>query len=146
MLFPVPWQIVFNFPTAVDVDFNDGQFNEHRTTMKYSTSVMIYKHLYVDMHSYTYTQNTTSYFNVVIGGCQMFSKLQSKRPPLIDINLHCTTISKRYQGTAIQPFLYTDRCQTFLTHWGRVTHICVDKLTINGSDNGLSPGQRQAII
>ena len=33
-----------------------------------------------------------------------------------------------------------------LTHWGRVTHICVVKLTIIGSDNGLSPGQRQAII
>ena len=33
-----------------------------------------------------------------------------------------------------------------LTHWGQVTHICVSKLTIIGSDNGLSPGQRQAII
>ena len=34
----------------------------------------------------------------------------------------------------------------FLTHWGGVTHICVSKLTIIGSDNGLSPGRRQAII
>ena len=33
-----------------------------------------------------------------------------------------------------------------LTHWGRVTHICVSKLTIIDSDNGLSPGRRQAII
>ena len=33
-----------------------------------------------------------------------------------------------------------------LTHWGRVTHVCVSKLTIIGSDNGLSPGRRQAII
>ena len=33
-----------------------------------------------------------------------------------------------------------------LTHWGRVTHICVDNLAIIGSDNGLSPGRRQAII
>ena len=33
-----------------------------------------------------------------------------------------------------------------LTHWGRVTHICVGKLIIIGSDNGLSPGRRQAII
>ena len=33
-----------------------------------------------------------------------------------------------------------------LTHWGRVTHICVIKLTISGSDNGLSPDRRQAII
>ena len=33
-----------------------------------------------------------------------------------------------------------------LTHWGWVTHICVSNLTIIGSDNGLSPGRRQAII
>ena len=37
-------------------------------------------------------------------------------------------------------------CFPILTHWGRVTHICVTKLTIIGSDNGLSPGRRQAII
>ena len=39
-----------------------------------------------------------------------------------------------------------DYKQTYLTHWGRVTHICVSNLTIIGSDNGLSPGRRQAII
>ena len=33
-----------------------------------------------------------------------------------------------------------------LTHWGRVTHICVGNLTIIGSDNGLSPDRCQAII
>ena len=33
----------------------------------------------------------------------------------------------------------------YLTHWGQVTHICVGNLTIIGSDNGLSPGRRQAI-
>ena len=33
-----------------------------------------------------------------------------------------------------------------LTHWSRVAHICVGKQTIIGSDNGLSPGRRQAII
>ena len=27
-----------------------------------------------------------------------------------------------------------------------MTHICVNKLTVIGSDNGLSPGRRQAII
>ena len=34
----------------------------------------------------------------------------------------------------------------YLTHWGQVTHIGVNKLTITGSDNGLSPDRRQAII
>ena len=33
-----------------------------------------------------------------------------------------------------------------LTHWGWVTHICVGKLTMISSDNGLSPDRRQAII
>ena len=33
-----------------------------------------------------------------------------------------------------------------LTHWGQVTHMCVSELTVIGSDNGLSPGRRQAII
>ena len=33
-----------------------------------------------------------------------------------------------------------------LTQGGRVTHICVSKLTITCSDNGLLPGQHQAII
>ena len=36
-------------------------------------------------------------------------------------------------------------CPCTLTHWGRVTHICIGKLTIIGWDNGLSPGRRQAI-
>ena len=34
----------------------------------------------------------------------------------------------------------------WLAHWGRVTHICVGKLIIIGSDNDLSPDRRQAII
>ena len=33
-----------------------------------------------------------------------------------------------------------------LSHWGRVTHLCVGYLTIIASDNGLSPSQCQAII
>ena len=53
--------------------------------------------------------------------------------------------------TIFYPFrtLYTyipSHSITTLTHWGRATHICVGKLTIIGSDNGLSPGRRQAII
>ena len=39
-------------------------------------------------------------------------------------------------------FIYMYCC---LTHWGRVTYICIGKLTIIGSDNGLTPGRHQAI-
>ena len=44
------------------------------------------------------------------------------------------------------PVTQTTPEPTLLTHWGRVTHICVSKLTIIASDNGLSPDRRQAII
>ena len=44
----------------------------------------------------------------------------------------------------IMPYIYITLQP--LTHWGWVTHICVSKLTSTVSDNGLSPGRRQAII
>ena len=34
----------------------------------------------------------------------------------------------------------------WLSHWGQVMHICIGKLATINSDNGLSPGRRQAII
>ena len=48
-------------------------------------------------------------------------------------------------GILLIRILRTKLCE-ILTHWGRVTHLCVGKLTIIGSNNGLSPGRRQAII
>ena len=45
----------------------------------------------------------------------------------------------------ISPVHYSDVTWAW-THWDRVTHICVSKLTIIGSDNGLSPERRQTII
>ena len=49
-----------------------------------------------------------------------------------------------YHNTFFNKQICIIRC--FQTHWGRVTHICVSKLTIISSDNGLSPGCHQAII
>ena len=43
-------------------------------------------------------------------------------------------------------FTFLDSNNILLTHWGRVTHIWFSKLTIIGSDNGLSPDWRQTII
>ena len=51
-----------------------------------------------------------------------------------------------------QPSNYKWRCREIiwctntLTHWGRVMHLCISKLTNIASHNGLSPGRRQAII
>ena len=53
----------------------------------------------------------------------------------------CWNLKRR---VATIPPLWASIC--WLTHWGRVTHICVGKLTIIGSDNGLSPKRLQAII
>ena len=47
----------------------------------------------------------------------------------------------RYLSSSIIYFSFV-----VLTHWGRVTHICVGNLTIIVSDNGWSPDRRQAII
>ena len=43
-------------------------------------------------------------------------------------------------------FPQMNSAQEGLTHRERVTHIYVSELTIIVSDNGLSPGRRQAII
>ena len=48
--------------------------------------------------------------------------------------------------SAILETIFHQKLLNVLTHWGRVTHICVNELTIIGSDNGLSPGRHQAII
>ena len=53
-------------------------------------------------------------------------------------------LKQRFKTMKHQRAKSTDKTQ--ITHWGRVTHICVGALTIIGSDNGLSPGRRQAII
>ena len=60
---------------------------------------------------------------------------------------NCTDMLNMYSCSCALGFTGV-HCETGsgpLTHWGWVTHICVDKLTID-PDNGLSPDRRQAII
>ena len=55
----------------------------------------------------------------------------------------------RHQGTShnlTTPYICRNDVSEKLTHWGRVTHICVSYLSIIGSDKGLASGRRQAII
>ena len=52
-------------------------------------------------------------------------------------------VAIRYHGwKCLGPFAK----HLILTHWGRVTHICVANLVSIGSDNGLSPDRHRAII
>ena len=55
-------------------------------------------------------------------------------------------LNRVFEGILPHIWKVCTHCPKTLTHWGRVTHICVGNLTIIGPDNGLSPGQRQAII
>ena len=58
---------------------------------------------------------------------------------------YCCDIFKRQWHYSVTQCRRTQRYEA-LTHWGQVTHICVSNPTIIGSDNGLSPWRRQAII
>ena len=54
---------------------------------------------------------------------------------------------KASRAMALKGWLIHHTLQRYeLTHWGRVTHICVSEIIIIGSDNGSSPSRRQAII
>ena len=50
----------------------------------------------------------------------------------------------RSQQRDVETNIHTD--VSLLNHVARETHICVGKLTTIASDNGFSPGRRQAII
>ena len=56
-----------------------------------------------------------------------------------------TQISSGFSSQRSQRVAYLGYCCE-LIHWGQTMHICVGNLTNIGSDNGLSPGRRQAII
>ena len=67
-----------------------------------------------------------------------FSEILSKIHTFSFKKMHLKTLSTKWWPSCLG--------LNVLTHWGWVTHICVGNLTIIGSDNGLSPGRRQAII
>ena len=66
---------------------------------------------------------------------------------MIDISISNELLTKCTEKCVIDsfdPLFYLTIYK--LTHWGQVTHMWVGDLTITGSDNGLSPGRRQAIF
>ena len=68
---------------------------------------------------------------------------------LYPVAFQCTMGSKfqaHWIATGLPLNYYWLRVRDSLTYWGRVTHICVSEIIIIGSDNGLSPSWRQAII
>ena len=72
-----------------------------------------------------------------------FSEWQPFRSGLNFIVLTYLRLGSRRDGKFVS---YEIQIVCNLTHWGRVTHICLSELIIFGLDNGLSPCPRQAII
>ena len=70
----------------------------------------------------------------------------------IYLNLMHFIFQKNISKCDILHFIYWCRNTAYhinfitITRWGRVTHICVSKLTFIGANKGLPPGRRQAII
>ena len=73
--------------------------------------------------------------------CTLFSILQGWL-----MVVHCCILHIKSRVACIDAHERNLICRDFVimpsTHWGRATHICVSKLTIIVSDNGLSPGRR----
>ena len=72
--------------------------------------------------------------------CRFYGSTRSQRC-IKYLGPHVWNFTLKYIPQLVDAMLCSD-----LTHWGRVTHICVVKLIRIGSDNGLSPRRRQAII
>ena len=65
---------------------------------------------------------------------------------LIHFSKGTPELSNSFHTLLLRPSYVVYIRQLHLTHWGQVTDICVSKLSIIGSDNGLSPGRCQANI
>ena len=61
-------------------------------------------------------------------------------------SIYINLLWKLGHTTGVGPIVYCYWVIIILTHWGQATHICINKLNLIGSDNGLSNGWRQAVI
>ena len=74
----------------------------------------------------------------------IFSEILSAIHTFLFMKMHLKMLSGKWRPLWVS--LNVLKQFRVLTHWGRVMHICISKLTISGSDNGLLHGQHQAII
>ena len=114
-------------------------------------AVNIYIYMYLYIYSYIYIRKTMlNYINLLLRrGLQVFTteSLCVEYIGIYYIYIYRYIVYIRCDILCANSFsIHMDNIGWTLTHWGRVTHICVIKQTIIGSDNGLSPGRRQAII
>ena len=109
-------------------------------------SIYLYDNIFILKHSLPYDMHHEICTRLC---CSLFGCGYIMRSlwfmPLINHTLEYTSLRLETAPVSVK-WPRTIRVKQSITHWGRVTHICVGKLTIIGSDNGLSPGRRQAII
>ena len=101
------------------------------------------------------TRSFDVFFNLRLNkGLSKHSRCRWFETPSCSSWRHCSGVAQTWLHDLV-PGYWPHQCQVTrhiryvcftLTHCGRVTHICVSDPTIIGSDNGLSPGRRQAII
>ena len=96
---------------------------------------------------------TLSYYHHQIGSmnCYPLFRLRSCKNGMRYMSLYIligadVLVTLRVRASATMILTMLNRNNSVPIHWGRVTHICVGKLTNIDSDNGLSPERRQAII
>ena len=97
----------------------------------------------VQVKAWLSSLHPTRIWHAITYACHNKKNCISKRDP------RCQAPLTKVDAPQWQQILYAVRHypkHRTLTHWGRVTHKCGGKLTIIGSDNGLSPDRRQAII
>ena len=89
----------------------------------------------------SYTMSVRENYLVLMGLRSIYGIGETSCHPRVSKSLRWST-----NNCSFHSFIDLDVFLQYISHWGRVTHICVSKLAIISSDNGLAPGRRQAII
>ena len=116
-------------------------------TSTFNRSLIVAMHIIICLGLAMSYKHQANHATLVIGGKWM------KHTHTLRIRIYVYVYVYPYALTCTCTYTYLYICwrkNWFLpiriNHWSRVTHICVGKLIIIGSDNGLSPARRQAII
>ena len=143
-----PWGISSGVPFQYEECFSRFKDSHHKdkAVFKMGIPTLGWWNLYIETASWWQLVGLLSWYPVFESvHCNSFESHGVTDLPM-DIGLTWQwcygTRSRASNGCWVTcPFTFVS-----LTHWGRVTHICVSKLSILGSDNGLAPTRRQAII
>ena len=136
---------------------NNSSWSVSLTCADFFVVIFAFVYIYIRIYIYTKLSNVSLL-------CFLFALVSHLRVLFLLSNHACTPFSHwrnldslyvkwmysvemlrlKYSSVIWVPLWLFISCRAELNHWERVTHICVGNLNIIGSDNGLSPGRRQA--